>query len=86
MASYDSAAKRHRQNLKNRLRNRSYKSELKTKTKSFLAAVSEGNKEAAESQYRDLSAMLDRAVNKKILHSNTASRKKSRLHRVMTRA
>ena len=86
MPSNDSAAKRHRQNLKNRLRNRSYKSELRTKTKSFLTAVSEGNKESAESQYRDLTAMLDKAVNKGILHVNTASRKKSRLHRVMSRA
>jgi small subunit ribosomal protein S20 len=85
LPSNDSAAKRHRQNLKNRLRNRSYKSELRTKTKSFLATVSEGKKEAAESQYRDLTAMLDKAVNKGILHSNTASRQKSRLHRVMTR-
>jgi small subunit ribosomal protein S20 len=67
------------------LRNRSYKSELRTKTKSFLTTVSEGNKEAVESQYRDLTAMLDKAVNKGILHSNTAARKKSRLHRVMTR-
>jgi small subunit ribosomal protein S20 len=50
-----------------------------------MVSVTEGSKESAESQYRELTAMLDKAVNKGILHANTASRKKSRLHRVMNR-
>lgn len=86
MPANRSAAKRHRQSLKNRLRNRSYKSGLRTKTKSFLKAVSENDKENAATQYREIEAMLDRAVNKKILHGNTAARRKSRLYRMMSRS
>ena len=83
MPSSSSAAKRHRQSLTNRLRNRSYKSQLKTRAKIFLAAVSENDKENAQSEYRTLSSMLDRAVSKGILHKNTAARKKSRMYKIL---
>ena len=85
MPSSSSAAKRHRQSLKNRLRNRSYKSQLKTNAKSFLATISENDSEKAQSEYRTLSSMLDRAVSKGILHKNTAARKKSRMYKILNR-
>ena len=86
MPSNRSAAKRHRQNLKNRLRNRSYRSALRTKVKTFTAAAAAKQKEGALKEYRELSGMLDQAVSKGIMHINTAARKKSRMHKVLGRA
>ena len=85
MPTSSSAAKRHRQSLKNRLKNRSYKSRLKSKTKVFLAAASSKDTDNAQSEYRELAGMLDRAVSKGILHKNTAARKKSRMYKAMSR-
>jgi small subunit ribosomal protein S20 len=74
-----SAKKRLRQNIKRNLRNRSYKSALKTQIKNFLGAVKEGNVQSAEEELRRTVKKLDKAAAKGILHKNTASRKKSRL-------
>ena len=79
MAHSRSAAKRVRQNLKRRLRNRSNKTYIKTRVKKFLAAVSEGNAAEAASEFRKTSQALDRAARKNIVHPNLAARKKARL-------
>jgi small subunit ribosomal protein S20 len=46
--------------------------------KAFLA-VRSGDAESAETAVRDASAVLDRGVQKGILHKNNASRRKSRI-------
>jgi len=74
-----SAKKRLRQNIKHNLRNRTYKSALKTQMKKFLSVVKEGNAQAAQEELRLTIKKLDKGVAKNILHKNTASRKKSRL-------
>jgi len=74
-----SAKKRLRQNIKQNLRNRSYKSALKTQIKNFLGVVKEGNVQAAEKELHLTIKKIDKAASKGILHKNTASRKKSRL-------
>lgn len=74
-----SAKKRLRQNIKRNLRNRSYKSAMKTQVKNFLSVMKEGNVQAAEEELRLAIKKLDKAAAKGILHKNTASRKKSRL-------
>lgn len=74
-----SAKKRLRQNIKHNLRNRSYKSALKTQVKNFLGVVKEGNVQAAKEELRLTVKKLDKAASKGILHKKTASRKKSRL-------
>ena len=58
-------------------RNKSGKSALKTDIKKFDAAVLEGNREAADAAYRAAVKSVDQAVNKGLLHKNTAARKKS---------
>lgn len=62
------------------LRNKSYKSALKTSIKKADSAINAGaeNKEEA---FAAAVKTIDRAVAKGILHKNTAARKKSRLAR-----
>lgn len=79
MPTMKSAKKRLRQNIKHNLRNRTYKSALKTQMKKFLNAIREGNAQAAQEELRLTVKKLDTGVSKNILHKNTASRKKSRL-------
>jgi small subunit ribosomal protein S20 len=42
--------------------------------------LTSGNAEAAEQAYRQAVSVLDKSVQKGVLHDNTASRYKSRLH------
>lgn len=58
-------------------RNKTGKSVLKTNLKKFDAAVLEGNREAADAAYKAAVKSVDQAVNKGLLHKNTAARKKS---------
>ena len=74
-----SAKKRLRQNIKQNLRNRTYRSALKTQLKKFLSVVKEGNAQAAQEELRLTVKKIDKGVAKNILHKNTASRKKARL-------
>ena len=74
-----SAKKRLRQNIKQNLRNRSYRAALKTQLKKFLSVVKEGNAQTAQEELRLTVKKIDKGVAKNILHKNTASRKKSRL-------
>lgn len=61
------------------LRNNMIKSEYKTATKKFEAAVLEGNKETAENLFKDAVKKIDGACSKGVIKKNTASRKKSNL-------
>ena len=58
-------------------KNKADKSELKTNLKKFDAAITAGDKAAAEVAYKNAIVIVDKAVNKGILHKNTAARKKS---------
>jgi len=79
VANIKSQKKRILTNEKARLRNNSYKSELKTLIRKVDAAVESGNKEAATETLRNASRKLDKAVSKGVLHKNTAANKKSGL-------
>lgn len=77
MANIKSQIKRNRQNEKARLRNRTVRSEIATRTKSALAAAETGEMSAEKLQAAI--KRIDSAVSKGVLHKNTAARKKSRL-------
>jgi small subunit ribosomal protein S20 len=83
LSNSSSAAKRHRQNVKRRTRNRIVKSELRTNTRKLLELVQSQSSEDARKQYVSVASLLDRAVSKGVLHKNTAARKKHRLHKVL---
>ena len=57
--------------------NKSEKSEMKTCIRKYEAAVAESDRAAAEAAYKQAVKAVDKAVNKGILHKNTAARKKS---------
>ena len=77
MANIKSQIKRNRTNEKARLRNKAYKSELKTYVRHVREAIASGNKEAAESTLRAATRKLDKAVSKGVIHKNQAANRKS---------
>lgn len=79
MANHVSALKRTRQTEKKTAVNRASKSRLRTALRGLKEAVTTGDKNAAEKQYRETVSVLDKSVQKGALHKNTASRYKSRL-------
>lgn len=74
-----SAKKRHRQNLRNRERNRATKSEIKTHVRKVLQSISAGDVADASEHFRAAAKKVDQAAAKKTIHRNRAARIKSRL-------
>ncbi len=81
MANHASALKAHRQSVKRHTRNRSNRSALRTAIKRFNELLSEGKAEEARKSIPALYEVVDKAVQKKVLSPNAASRQKSRLTR-----
>jgi len=79
MANIDSQKKRNRQNERARLRNKSVRSELKTRARAVTAAVASTDADAAQAALRDAQRRIDMAASKGVLHKRTAARRKSRL-------
>ena len=80
MANIKSQIKRNKTNEVRRLRNKSVRSELKTRIKSAVGAA-EGGAETAAEAVRVAAVRLDKAASKGIIHKNQAARRKSRLMR-----
>lgn len=74
-----SALKRHRQDEKRRLRNKSARSAIKTFSKKALAAAGSGEQEQALKHLQVAESLADKAVKGSTMHKRTAARKKSRL-------
>ena len=87
MPNIKSAKKRVLLNKKNNLRNRSVKSNVKTRIKKFLllAEKKDINQTQAKEIFIDAIKSIDQAASKKIYHKNTAARKKSRLAKLFTK-
>jgi len=79
MADHFSALKRARQTEKKTVRNRANKSRLRSALRSLREALDKGDKAAAQTAYRATVSVVDKGVQKGVLHKNTASRYKSRL-------
>ena len=80
MANSLSARKRARQSEKNRVRNASQRSHVRTQIKRVVAAIESGDKAAAEAAYKSAVPAIDRSVGNGIMHRNKAARHKSRLN------
>jgi small subunit ribosomal protein S20 len=78
-----SAKKRLRQNIKRRAHNRALKKGIKLQIKKFLAAVKEGGPDQARQEYNLAAKKLDKAAARRVIHPNTAARKKSQLARML---
>ena len=79
MANHKSAAKRHRQSEKKRVRNTSFKSTIRTSIKELRESIGSGKAEETRAQLMKTVKLLDRAVTKGVLHRKSASRRVSRL-------
>ncbi len=81
MPNTPSAIKSLKQNAKRRMHNRITKKIIKTLTKRTLANAAAGETEKAEADFRTTTAKLDKAGVRRVMHPNTAARRKSRLAR-----
>lgn len=79
MANTKQAKKRVRQAEKNRRHNASMRSMLRTFIKKVTAAIGTGDEKAALESLQAATPVIDRMVNKGIIHKNKAARHKSRL-------
>jgi small subunit ribosomal protein S20 len=80
MANHVSSLKRARQTITKTAINRANKSKLRGTLRAMRESIAAGDKEAAAEQYRTTVSLLDKSVQKGVLHKNTASRYKSRLN------
>ncbi len=78
MANIKSQMKRNRQNEVRRLRNKSVRSELKTRVKNAVVDATEGDDRTGDS-VRQAVKRIDKAAAKGVIHKNEAARRKSRL-------
>ncbi len=92
MANNKSAIKRIEIAERNRVRNKTYKSAVKTLMKNYFAAVEEyarqPSTESLQEVHKRMSAAyskIDKAVKRRVLHANTGARKKSRLANTLKR-
>jgi small subunit ribosomal protein S20 len=76
VANIKSQIKRNKQNIVDRDRNKAVKSELRTRTKSAIAAVGTENEETS---LRAAVKRIDMAAAKGVIHKNQAANKKSGL-------
>jgi len=79
MANHFSAIKRARQTVKRTTRNRANTSRLRSALREFRESLAKGDKKAAEQLFRETVSALDKAIQKGVIHKNTAGRYKSRL-------
>ncbi len=80
MANHVSALKRARQTVKRTAVNRANKSHVRKSLRTLREAITNGDKSGIAEQYGKTVSALDKSVQKGVLHKNTASRYKSRLH------
>ncbi|MEO0756900.1 MAG: 30S ribosomal protein S20 [Cyanobacteria bacterium J06648_16] len=90
MANIKSAMKRIQVAERNRLRNKSYKSAVKTLTKRYLTALdeyavdpSEANQQAVNERMSAAYSKIDKAVKRGVLHRNAGARRKSKLAKAL---
>lgn len=79
MANHKDAIKRDKQNQKARLRNRHYRSLMRSRIKALREAVESGDKAAAQAQLQETVSVIQRVAQKGIIHQRQAARRVSRL-------
>ncbi len=84
MANIKSQIKRNRQNERRRLRNKSVRSELRTRSKLAVIAAESGAPDPAA--LRLAVKRIDKAAAQGVIHKNQAANRKSRLMRRVAKA
>jgi small subunit ribosomal protein S20 len=71
--------KREEQNTEKRIRNKAYRSRVKTALKSFLQSLKQSDAKERMACFSELASLVDKGVNKGVFTKNKASRVKQRL-------
>ncbi len=77
MPNIKSAKKRVKVTEAKTLRNKMFRSQLKTDIKKYEAALAAGDNELAKASYLEAVKKIDRACARGLMHKNTAAHKKS---------
>ncbi len=85
MANHKSAIKRDRQSKVRRLRNRIFKSKMKTAVRQVEEALVAGAEDQAQEALKKAVPVIQKTASKGTIHSKTASRKISRLTKRVNR-
>jgi len=79
MPNHKSAEKRVRQNEKRRAINRSNRTKVRTYIKKLRTALDSGDKQQVDQILPEAISVIDKSVQKGVMHANAAARYKSRL-------
>ncbi|MGH9833701.1 MAG: 30S ribosomal protein S20 [Blastocatellia bacterium] len=79
MPNHKSAEKRDRQNVRRNAINTTSRTRLRSSLKKLRAAIAAGNVSQAQSLLSETVSVIDKSVQKGVLHRNTAARHKARL-------
>lgn len=79
MPNHKSAEKRVRQSEKRRAINRSHRTKVRTYIKKLRSALDSGVKQDIDQVLPEAISVIDKSVQKGVLHANAAARYKSRL-------
>lgn len=79
MPNHKSAEKRVRQSEKRRAINRSHRTKVRTYIKKLRGALESGSQQDLEKILPETISVIDKSVQKGVLHANAAARYKSRL-------
>ena len=82
MANIPSQEKRILRAERERIENRRYTSAIKTYFRRLQTAIDDGDDTTADTEHRQLTALIDKAVKRGALHRNTGARKKARAARL----
>lgn len=83
MANHKSALKRNKQSIVRNARNTHIRSTMRTYVKQIREAVAAGDSEAAKAAMERATPYIDKAASKGVIHKATASRKISRLSKLV---
>ncbi|HEY6804363.1 MAG TPA: 30S ribosomal protein S20 [Pyrinomonadaceae bacterium] len=79
MPNHKSSEKRVRQSEKRRDNNRGHKTKVRTYIKKLRVAIASGDKQLVDTQLPETISVIDKSIQKGVLHANAAARYKSRL-------
>ncbi len=79
MPNHKSAEKRMRQNERRRTINRGHRTRVRSQIKKLRAAMADGSTDALQQTLAQTVSVIDKSVQKGVLHRNAAARYKSRL-------
>ena len=86
MANHKSAEKRHRQSKIRNARNTHIRSTMRSYVKKLRIAIADGDMESAKGLLEKTIPYIDKAATKGVIHKATASRKISRLSKLVSKA